>query len=158
MLNRLCHIALFILATGFGLGPALAVDYTTVDLDISVERPAADVWKKIGGYCDISAWMKVSCVYTKGTGGVGTVRRLIDKVDEVMVGQTSHSYTYTDPTTTYLYHGTLNVEPDGPKRSKIIYTPFYDQDSPDAKAFPREQRIKIFTGALASMKALAEAK
>jgi hypothetical protein len=142
-------------------GTALAADYATIKLDIAVARPADAVWKKIGGFCDISAWLSVSCVYTSGSGDLGTVRRLADRIDEVMVARTPFSYTYTQPTSTILYHGTLAVESTGPNTSKILYSLFYDQSSlatEEAKTADRNQRTQRFTTALESMKKLAEAK
>ena len=126
-----------------------------------MDRPVDVVWKKIGGYCDISAWLNVSCVYTSGSGDLGSVRRLNDRVDEVMVAKTPYSYTYTQPASTILYHGTLDVEADGADRSRIVYTLFYDQSSlatPEAQAADREQRTKRFGAALATMKSIAERK
>jgi hypothetical protein len=149
------------LGAGFGGGAAKAADDTTIVQDITVDRPADAVWKTVGGFCDIKAWLSVSCVYTSGAGDVGTVRRLADRIDEVMVGKTPRSYTYTQPTTTILYHGTLDVQADGPGRSKIVYTLVYDQAplaTAEAQAADRAQRAKTFAGALANMKKLAEAK
>ena len=141
-------------------GTAMAADYAVIVLDISVDRPADAVWKKIGGYCDISSWMNLACAYTSGSGDVGTMRRLADRIDEVMVAKTSHSYTYTQPTTTILYHGTLAVQPNADnKGSKIVYTLLYDQEplvTAEAKAADRARRTKTFTGALKTMKTLAE--
>jgi hypothetical protein len=140
---------------------ASAAEYAVVNLNTSVDAPVDVVWKKVGGYCDISAWLKLPCVITSGSGDVGTVRRLADRIDEVMVGKTAHSYTYTQPNTTILYHGTLEVVPEGKKHSKILYNLIWDQaalTSDDAKAKDRDQRTKSFTAALANMKALAEAK
>jgi len=152
-------LALGTLGTALGAGPVLAADYATINLDISVDRPVEEVWNKVGGYCDISAWLKLSCVYTSGTGDLGTVRRLADRIDEVLVGKTAHSYTYAQPTSTILYHGTLDVVPDGEKRSKILYSLIYDQEplgTDEAKAADRERRTKTFIAALESMKKLAE--
>jgi len=142
-------------------GAAFGADYTTINLTVEVNRPADAVWKKVGGFCDIGAWMKLKCVYTSGTGELGTVRRLADRIDEVMVGKTAHSYTYTQPSSPILYHGTLDVEPEGPHKSRLIYSLFYDQSASatdEAKTKDREQRTKVFTGALDSMKKLAEGK
>jgi hypothetical protein len=162
---KLCSLHRCLIAAVLGTtslaGTAMAADYTTIVQHISVDRPIDVVWKKIGGYCDISAWLNVTCVYTSGSGGLGTMRRLNDRTDEVMVAMTPHSYTYTQPTTTILYHGTLEVEADGKKRSTIIYTLFYDQSplsTPEAQAADRDQRTKRFATALATMKSLAEAK
>lgn len=140
-------------------GAASAAEYTTIVLNATVDRPVDVVWKKIGGYCDIAAWLKVTCVYTSGTGDVGTMRRLNDHTDEIMVAKTPHSYTYTQPASTILYHGTLDVQADGPKRSKIVYTLFYDVSpltTPEARSADHEQRSTRFTAALAEMKKIAE--
>jgi hypothetical protein len=159
-LHRLLACGLFGILGSAGAAAAVAADYTTIVLNTTVDRPADVVWKKVGGYCDIATWFNVTCVYTSGTGDVGTVRRLNDRTDEVMVAKTLHSYTYTQPTTTILYHGTLDVQADGPKRSKIIYTLFYDQSpltTPEARKADHDQRTTRFTAALAAMKKLAEA-
>jgi hypothetical protein len=129
-------------------GTASAAEYATLNLDISVDKPADVVWKKVGGYCDIS-------------GELGSVRRLADRIDEVMVAKTAYSYTYTQPASTILYHGTLEVVPNGKKKSKILYSLFWDQAAladAEAKTRDREQRKKTFTTALESMKKLAEEK
>src|SRR5580658_6205106 len=145
--------------------PAAApADYAVLNLNVSVDAPVDVVWKKVGGYCDIAAWMKVKCDLTSGSGDVGTIRHLTfgaRAVDEIMVAKTAHSYTYTQPNTTILYHGTLEVVPDGKGHSKILYNLIWDQaplTSDDAKAKDRDQRTTAFTAALANMKALAEAK
>ena len=159
MSTRFHVLMLGTLMAALGAARAQAADYATVVLDTGVDRPADEVWKKVGGYCDIGTWLKLSCVYTSGTGGLGTVRRLADRIDEVMVAQTPHSYTYTQPNTTILYHGTLAVEADGAKHSKLVYSLFWDQSgekTDEAKAADRAQRTKMFTAALASMKKLAE--
>ncbi len=141
---------------------ASAADYATLVLHISVDKPAEVVWKKVGGFCDIQAWLKqLTCVYTSGKGELGSVRRLADRIDEVMVAQSAMSYTYTQPTTTILYHGTLEVVPDGKKKSTINYSLFWDQSplaDDAAKAKDKDQRSKTFTGALENMKKLAEEK
>lgn len=152
--------ALGIVALSATAANAFAADYTTIVLTTDVSRPAGEVWKKVGGFCAIGAWMNLKCVYTSGSGDLGTVRRLADRIDEVMVGKTAHSYTYTQPASKILYHGTVDVEPAGPHKSKIIYSLFYDQSNlptAEAKARDREQRTKLFTRALDSMKKMAEA-
>jgi hypothetical protein len=151
------------LAVGAALfaGTASAAEYTTLNLNIGVDRPVDVVWKKVGGYCDIAVWLKLTCVYTSGSGELGSVRRLADRIDEVMVAKTAYSYTYTQPTSTILYHGTLEVVADGPNKSKINYSLFWDQAplaDAAAKTKDREQRAKIFTAALETMKKLSEEK
>jgi hypothetical protein len=139
-------------------------DYAVINLNTTVDAPVAVVWKKIGGYCDIQAWLKAPCTLTSGSGEVGSVRHLAfgkNGVDEVMVAKTAHSYTYTQPNTTILYHGTLEVVADGKDKSKILYNLIWDQaaqPSAEAKTKDRDGRTKAFTGALANMKAIVEGK
>ena len=159
-----CLLAAGVLGVSLHAGAAAAADYAVVNLSTDVDKPVDVVWKKIGGYCDIAAWLKVQCDYTSGTGDVGTVRHLTIRtngVDEVMVAKTAHSYTYTQPNTTILYHGTLQVVPNGKGHSTLLYTLIWDlsaDGSDDAKAKDRDGRTKAFTNALASMKTIAEAK
>jgi hypothetical protein len=159
--RRLGVLAFATLGAAFLAGKAMAADYATIVLEVPVNKSADQVWKKVGGFCDIGAALKKSCTYTSGTGGVGTVRRLDDRFEEIMVGNSPTSYTYSQATTTILYHGTLGVEAKGPKHSKLVYTLFYDQEplgTPEAKAADREKRSTRFTEILNSMKEQAEAK
>jgi hypothetical protein len=139
-------------------------DYAVLNLNVSVNAPVDVVWQKVGGYCDIAAWLKVKCDLTSGTGEVGTIRHLTigtRAVDEIMVAKTAHSYTYTQPNTTILYHGTLEVVPDGKGHSKLLYNLIWNQGpdgTDEAKAKDRDARTKVFTGALQSMKGLVEGK
>jgi len=152
-------VATLALGLALGAGTAWGADYATIILKTPVARPADGVWKKIGDFCALGTFIKMSCAYTSGSGGLGTVRRLGDRITEVMVAQTRHSYTYTQPDTKILYHGTLDVEPAGAGHSEIIYSLFYDQSqlaTPQAKAADRAQRTKLFTGLLATMKKAAE--
>ncbi|MEJ0008308.1 MAG: hypothetical protein WDM77_18580 [Steroidobacteraceae bacterium] len=154
-------LAACVIAVSLHAATASAAEYAVINLSTNVDAPVDATWKKVGGYCDIAAWLKLPCVLTSGSGDVGTVRRLADRIDEVMVAKTAHSYTYTQPTTTILYHGTLEVVADGKDHSKILYNLIWDQaplTSDDAKTKDRDQRSKSFTTALANMKALAEAK
>jgi hypothetical protein len=159
-----CLLATGVLGVSLYAGTASAADYAVVNLNTEVDQPADVVWKKIGGFCDIQAWLKAPCSLTSGTGGVGTVRHLAfgaNGVDEVMVAKTAHSYTYTQPNTTILYHGTLEVVPNGKGKSKILYNLIWDQSAQttdEAKAKDRDGRAKRFTEALASMKTIAEGK
>lgn len=36
-----------------------APTYTSIPLEIVVNRPAAEVWKRIGKYCDIGEWLRI---------------------------------------------------------------------------------------------------
>ena len=140
--------------------PVLSADYTVIHMETNVDRSADQTWSKIGDYCAIKDWLGVTCVITAGTGDVGTMRHLNNTIDEIMVAKTKYSYTYTQPATTILYHGTVAVEPVDATHSRIVYTLFYDQAplaTPEAQAANRKQRTDRFTAAVAKMKAIAEA-
>lgn len=147
-------------------GTAIAAEpeYTTIRMEIDVARPAAEVWAKVGGYCDISQWLAVDCTITSGNGGIGTVRALRGgQVKEILVGRTDLSYGYTQPAREgqfyNLYHGYLEAQPAGAKATKLIYTLVLDEsDKPDQAAREADvaARRTRFEGALRNMKALAE--
>jgi hypothetical protein len=152
-----------------GLGVALAgtpVDaatYVTIIKQVQVERSADAVWKKVGDFCAISVWMKTTCEYTSGTGGVGTVRRILNGATvEPMVAQTAHSYTYWQSAGNMAatgFHGTLAVEPDGSGRSRLSYTLFYDESALPSDAVRAAQRERLngrFQELLGVMKSMAE--
>jgi hypothetical protein len=135
--------------------------YTSIILEMAVNKPAADVWKRVGKYCDIGEWLRVACTITAGKDGeVGAVRSV---ANEVLVGKTELSYTYTQPVREgqvyNLYHGTLEARPVTATTSKLVYTLMYD-DSMLADDAARErgkaQRTTQFTTALENMKTLAE--
>ena len=160
---RLCDptVAALLASVAFGANAVRAADYTMIVLERTVERPVATVWEKVGPFCAIQDWMKISCAYTSGSGGFGTVRHLAGRTDEVMVGKSATSYTYTVPTGKDLYHGTLEAVADGPQRTKLVYSIIYDQEplgTAEAKATGRERRTKTFTAALENMKVLSEGK
>jgi hypothetical protein len=137
--------------------------YTTIPLEIEVNKPAADVWARIGKYCGIAEWLPVvkSCKMLSGVEGeVGSVRSV---ANEVLVGKTQYSYTYTQTPREgrpyNLYHGTLEVRPVTDKTSKIVYTLVYDNSMlPDDGAREKDKaaRTAMFTGAIQNMKTLAE--
>ena len=149
-------------ALALSAGAAAAADYAVIPLETSVDRPADVTWKKISGYCDIGAWFKTTCEITSGKDGeVGAVRRIAGRIDEVLVAKTAMSYSYAQPKSPIDYHGTVEVRPDGAKKSKILYTLIYDAEplaTPEAKAADKERRAKQFTALVATMKAQAEAK
>jgi hypothetical protein len=155
-------IAVAMLAVGPAHTSARAAEYTTILLEKIVERTPDQTWAKIGPYCAIAQWLKVTCVITAGNGvSVGSNRLLNGNNNEIMVGATPYSYTYTQPSSTILYHGTLAVEPlDRGRKTKIVYTLFYDQaplGTDQAKTENRVQRSQRFGQALDAMKEMAEA-
>ncbi|HVW74382.1 MAG TPA: SRPBCC family protein [Rhizomicrobium sp.] len=141
--------------------PAQAAEYTTILLEKIVDRTPDQTWAKIGPYCSIAQWLNAPCVITQGNGvSVGTIRRLRGTTDEIMVAATPYSYTYTQPNSPILYHGTLAVEPmDRGRKTKIVYTLFYDQaplNTDQAKAQNRAERTKRFSDALDAMQKMVE--
>lgn len=139
-------------------------DYYRLELDVTIDKPAAEVWSRVGGYCDISEWLGVDCEITQGDGGIGTVRVLNGTVVEPMVAQTELSYGYTQPVTAgeyyTLYHGFMEVRPVSETTSKLIYTVMWDtsQSSEEEMQAAIETRRDRFTAGLAKMKQIAEAR
>jgi hypothetical protein len=135
--------------------------YVTLPLEITVNRPAAEVWKRVGKYCDIGEWLRIPCTITAGKDGeIGAIRSV---AAEILVGRSELSYTYTQPVRAGrpydLYHGTLEARPLTATTSKLVYTLFFDNSMlPDdaAREKNRLQRVALFTGALENMKILAE--
>ncbi len=148
-----------------GAATAAEPEYVTIKMQIDVAKPAKQVWAKVGGYCDIAAWLKVDCKITSGDGGMGTVRVLAGgRVTEILIGKTDLSYGYTQPVKEgqfyNLYHGFLEAKPVTDKTSRLLYTLVYDvSDKPDqaAKDADVARRRTMFEGALKNMKELAEA-
>ncbi|MGA3225626.1 MAG: SRPBCC family protein [Acidobacteriaceae bacterium] len=134
--------------------------YVTLVLTQDVNTPADTVWVRVGKYCDIGEWAFPDCKLVAGDGGYASVRNI---VNEVLVGQTGHSYTYTQPVRKdvkyNLYHGTLEVVPVTGRTSRLIYTFFYDNSmladdaARDAEMAARKKR---FTAFLQNMKTLGE--
>ena len=137
--------------------------YVSIHLEVEVNRSAADVWKRVGKYCDIGEWFQVAagCKILSGTDGeVGAVRSI---ANEVLVGKTELSYTYTQPVRAgrpyNLYHGTLEARPVTATTSKLLYTLMWDNSTlPDEAAREKDKasRTATFTRALQNMKTLAE--
>ena len=137
--------------------------YQIIHLEIYIHRPAAEVWSKVGGYCDIAQWLNTDCKITAGSGDVGTVRSLVGgRFTEILVGRTKLSYAYTQPPKDgqfyNLYHGFMEARPVTAKTSKIVYTIMWDPGQQDAAARDAEtaQRRTLFENALKKMKAIAE--
>ena len=144
-----------------GAVPATAPTYVSIPLEITVDRPAAEVWKRVGKYCDLGEWLQVPCTITSGKDGeFGAVRSI---GNEVLVGKTELSYTYTQPVREgrpyNLYHGTLEARPLTATTSKLLYTLVFDNSmlaDDAARERDRAQRTAQFTRALQNMKILAE--
>jgi hypothetical protein len=135
--------------------------YVSIPMEIMVNRPAAEVWKRVGKFCDIGEWLQVPCTITSGKDAeIGTVRSI---GNEILVGKTELSYTYTQPVWEgrpyILYHGTLEARPVTATTSKLVYTLIYDNSTladDAARDKDKAQRKARFTQALENMKILAE--
>ena len=135
--------------------------YVSIPMEIMVDRPAAEVWKRVGKYCDISEWFRLNCTITAGKDGeFGAVRSV---GNEVLVGKTELSYTYTQAPREgrpyNLYHGTLEARPVTATTSKLVYTLVFDNSmlaDDAARQADIERRRTQFTQALQNMKIVAE--
>ena len=164
-----CALLVFSISGGvYAQAPATGVSpvvtnptYVTIIMEVDVNRPAAEVWKRVGKYCDIGEWFRLNCTITSGKDGeVGAVRSV---ANEVLVGRTELSYTYTQPVRANqpynLYHGTVEARPVTATTSKLIYTLVYDNSmlaDDEARTRDKERRTQQFTQALQNMKILAE--
>jgi len=135
--------------------------YTSIPMEIDVNRPAAEVWKRIGKFCDIGEWFQIPCTITSGKDGeFGAVRSV---ANEILVAKTELSYVYTQPVREgrpyNMYHGILEARPVTATTSKIVYTLFFDNSNlPDQAARDADiaRRRTQFMRALQNMKTLAE--
>ena len=137
--------------------------YASVVMEINVNRSAADVWKRVGKYCDIGEWFQMAapCTITSGKDGeFGAVRSV---AAEILVGRTELSYTYTQPVREgaryNMYHGTLEARPVTATTSKIVYTLFFDNSNladQAAKDADLARRRTQFMRGMQNMKTLAE--
>lgn len=160
---HLRHLAIALLVLMASCWANAQPNYYRLELEIAVEKPAAEVWSKVGDYCDISEWLNLDCEITQGDGGIGTVRVLNGTIVEPMTAQTELAYGYTQPVVEgeyyTLYHGFMEARPVSETTSMLIYTVMWDisQLSEDEKNAAIERRRNVFTRALANMKEIAEA-
>jgi hypothetical protein len=135
--------------------------YASVAMEIDVNRPAAEVWKRVGKFCDIGEWFQIPCMIISGKDGeFGAVRSV---ANEILVAKTELSYTYTQPVREgqryNMYHGTLEARPVTATTSKIVYTLFFDNSNladEAAKQADKDRRRTQFMRAVQNMKTLAE--
>lgn len=145
--------------------------FVTIPMEITVNRPAQQVWARVGKYCDIAEWLQIpgGCTIKSGTDNeIGAVRSV---ADEVLVGKTPLSYTYAQTVAFQargaganrpynLYHGTLEARPVNATSSKLVYTLMYDNSmvpgDAAAKKAEMDRRRTQFERALQNMKILAE--
>ena len=135
--------------------------YVSIPMEITVNKPAAEVWARVGKFCDIGEWLQIPCTITSGKDGeFGAVRSV---AGEVLVGKTDLSYVYTQTVKEgrpyNLYHGTLEAIALTPTTSKIRYTLMFDNSmlaDDAAREKDVQQKTATFTRALRNMKTLAE--
>ena len=157
-----------VLAQAPAAPPPLAVQsptYVAIVMEQAVARPAAEVWKRVGKFCDIGEWSAgLRCQISSGKDGeLGAVRTLNGSTIEVLVAKTDLSYTYAQPVRVgqvyNLYHGTLEARAVTATTSKLVYSLTLDNSmlaDDAARKADVERRRARFTQALKDMKTLAE--
>jgi len=140
--------------------------YVSIPMEITVNKPVADVWKRVGKFCDIGEWLpQLACTMQSGKDGeFGAVRSLAGgRILEILVAKTEFSYSYAQPVRDgqpyNFYHGTLEARALTPTTTRLIYTLLLDNSMlADDAARERDvqQRRTSFTNALMNMKILAE--
>ena len=148
-------------------GPAVAnPHYVSIPMEITVNKPVADVWKRVGKFCDIGEWLpQLACTMQSGKDGeFGAVRSLAGgRILEILVAKTEYSYSYAQPVRNdqpyNMYHGTLEARAITPTTTKLIYTLMLDNSmlaDDAARERDLQGRRTNFTRALENMKILAE--
>jgi len=140
-------------------------NYVSINLEVTVNKPAAEVWKRVGKYCDIAEWLQLQCTISSGKDGeLGAVRSLANgAILEILVAKTELSYTYTQPVRANqpynLYHGTVEARPVTATTSKLLYSLVWDNSmlaDDAAREMDKQRRSQQFTRAIENMKTLAE--
>jgi len=149
-------------------GPAVAnPHYASIPMEITVNKPVADVWKRVGKFCDIGEWLpQLACTMQSGKDGeFGAVRSLAGgRILEILVAKTEYSYSYAQPVRNdqpyNMYHGTLEARALSPTTTKLLYTLMLDNSTVPGDDAAKERDIQNrktnFTRALENMKILAE--
>jgi hypothetical protein len=141
--------------------------YVSIPMEITVNKPVADVWRRVGKFCDIGEWLpQLACTLSSGKDGeLGAVRSLAGgRILEILVAKTEYSYSYAQPVREgqpyNMYHGTLEARAITPTTTKLLYTLMLDNSTvagdDAAKQRDLDGRRTNFTRALENMKILAE--
>jgi hypothetical protein len=135
--------------------------YASLPMSIVVDATVQKVWARIGKFCDIGEWGFRTCDLISGKEGeIGAVRTI---GHSVIVGQTRHCYTYTQPLRASglypMYHGTVEARPLGSGHTTLYYTLVWDSSTqPDDAS--RQKQVQtyhlLFEKMLRNMKKLAE--
>jgi hypothetical protein len=138
-------------------------NYTTMVLEVTINRPAAETWARVGRFCDLREWLGRDCAITSGKEGeLGAVRTLAGGVIEPIVAVTPLSYTYTFPVRVgvpyTMQHNTLEARAIDATTSKIVYSFFWDNSTltPAQREAEVEARKTRLTPALQAMKTIVE--
>ena len=165
---KLAACAMGAAVVGAGGAWAEGPEYVSIPMEITINKPVADVWAKVGGWCDISKWITptggVPCEVKSGHSDVGSVRVIAGRVTEIMTAKSQYGYGYTQPPVEgkfyNLYHGFIEAVAVDAKTTKINYTLMLDvSDKADQAAKDADVggRRKQFEAALQNIKKLAEA-
>jgi hypothetical protein len=145
--------------------------YVVIELEQDIDRPAGDVWAKVGKFCDIAVWLRSSCTIIAGNEpDLGATRRVNGSgrpgaggAIEILVAKTQYSYTYSQPARVGVpyneYHGTMEARPVTAATSKLVYSLIYDNSTmadDAARAADLKTRTARFVQALKDIKVLAE--
>lgn len=144
-----------------------APEYVSIPMEITVNKPVADVWAKVGGWCDLSKWISaagnVPCEVKSSHSNMGSVRVIAGRVTEIMTAKSQYGYGYTQPPVEgkfyNLYHGFFEAVPVNATTTKVNYTLMLDvSDKADqaAKDADVAGRRKQFETALQNIKKLVE--
>ena len=72
-------------------------EYRSFHIEIDVNKPVAEVWEKVGGYCDISKW----------------INNFDCRITEILIASSEHGYGYAQPAVPgqyyNLYHGFMEA-------------------------------------------------
>ncbi len=137
--------------------------YTTQQLEITVNRPAAETWARIGRFCDLREWLPRECAIVSGKEGeLGAVRAFPGGVIEPIVAVTPMSYTYAFPVRVgqpyIMQHNTLEARVVDARTSKIVYSFMWDNSAvpPAQREAQYANRRALLMPAMERMKAIVE--
>jgi hypothetical protein len=137
--------AVSLLATA---APAVAAGYYTMRLEIEVETWPNKTWNYLHDFCSGGALFAEQGICIKGVGAVGSIRRLPDGTEQLLVAKGPYSYAYetiTGPMTPADYHVSLQVLPveNDPLRSTIVATLVWNEEViPESERLATEYRYR----------------
>lgn len=137
--------------------PLPSFDFSVITCQTTLDCAAEAAWRRLHSFADAGEFLDIDSALVSGDGTPGSVRRVGDKVLEVMtaIGPLSYAYAQIEgPMAALSYHGHLHVEPTGEGTSLLRYTLIYNQAPFDpAKRASEKNRIQSrFDGAVRKMK------